>query len=155
MQPLIPCVTMFCRLLTLVLLVSGCAALGRSSHPPRDIQADVAYSERCMLANDPASTHAVTDHLDTPIATPRPYSRNAKPRYPLSARRNGIQGDVRVRMAIDTEGRVEGLCILQGPRALDIEVVRALGRWRYEPMRNKDGVAFPFRQVVTLPFRIP
>jgi periplasmic protein TonB len=59
----------------------------------------------------------------------------AKPRYPDSVRRRGIEGTVVVKAYVTQQGRVEGVQVEQsaGHPDLDQAAVEAVGRWRFEP----------------------
>ena len=61
-----------------------------------------------------------------------------KPRYPDSARRQGIQGTVVVNAYVTEQGRVEKVQVEQsaGHPDLDQAAVEAVGRWRFEPARR-------------------
>jgi len=63
------------------------------------------------------------------------------PQYPKSARRQGQQGDVLVRVLISEKGKIERVVVLSGPPALRGPVEKAVGRWRYKPyVENGDPV---------------
>jgi protein TonB len=61
-----------------------------------------------------------------------------KPRYPDSARRQGIEGTVVVKAYVTEQGRVEQVQVEQsaGHSDLDRAAVEAVGRWRFEPARR-------------------
>jgi periplasmic protein TonB len=61
-----------------------------------------------------------------------------KPRYPDSARRQGIEGTVVVKAYVTEQGRVEQAQVEQsaGHPDLDQAAVEAVGRWRFEPARR-------------------
>jgi periplasmic protein TonB len=61
-----------------------------------------------------------------------------KPRYPDSARRQGIEGTVIVKAYVTEQGRVEQAQVEQsaGHPDLDHAAVEAVGRWRFEPARR-------------------
>jgi protein TonB len=67
-----------------------------------------------------------------------------KPRYPDSARRQGIEGTVVVKAYVTEQGRVEQVQVEQsaGHPDLDQAAVEAVGRWRFEPaLRDRQPVA--------------
>jgi TonB family protein len=61
-----------------------------------------------------------------------------KPRYPDSARRQGIEGTVLVKAYVTEQGRVGKVQVEQsaGHAELDQAAVEAVGRWRFEPARR-------------------
>jgi periplasmic protein TonB len=61
-----------------------------------------------------------------------------KPRYPDSARRQGIEGTVVVKAYVTEQGGVEQVQVEQsaGHPDLDQAAVEAVGRWRFEPARR-------------------
>jgi protein TonB len=61
-----------------------------------------------------------------------------KPRYPDSARRQGIEGTVVVKAYVTEQGRVEKAQVEHsaGHPDLDQAAVDAVGRWRFEPARR-------------------
>lgn len=58
-----------------------------------------------------------------------------KPDYPSSARRAGIEGQVRLRALVDENGRVKLVEIVQGSGndALDASARKTLKKWRFSP----------------------
>ena len=73
-----------------------------------------------------------------------------KPRYPLLARRRGLQGRVVVKVQIDRSGQVRQVVVASssGYRLLDQAAVKAVQRWRFRPALRQ-GVA------VSTEMRIP
>ena len=61
-----------------------------------------------------------------------------KPRYPESARRQGVEGTVLLKMRITAQGRVEDLQVERsaGHRDLDQSALEAVQRWHFEPARR-------------------
>jgi periplasmic protein TonB len=62
---------------------------------------------------------------------------NPWPRYPVAARRRGIEGEVLVRVAVGLDGRAERVQVVQssGSALLDKAAIEAPERWRFEPAR--------------------
>lgn len=85
-----------------------------------------------------------------PITTP-------KPEYTLAARRAKIQGTVRLRCVVQTEGvcsRVVVVRSLDKTFGLDDEAVRAIGEWRFRPaLREGTPVASRIMFDVTFALR--
>ena len=66
---------------------------------------------------------------------PRPISRE-NPEYPFEALHRGVKGSVLAEFTVDERGRVTSPRILeaQPPGVFDRAALRALSRWRYEPI---------------------
>ena len=69
--------------------------------------------------------------LDAPLT---PISR-IPPVYPLRARRNGVEGWVRVTFEIDTTGHIDNIRVLEAepPGLLEKSVIACVTKWRYTP----------------------
>ncbi|MFH1034373.1 MAG: energy transducer TonB [Pseudomonadota bacterium] len=70
-------------------------------------------------------------------AVSRPPSplRTPKPPYPSMARRQGVQGQVKVRLSVDAQGRVSEVVIVEAlpPGYFEDTVREALAEWRFVP----------------------
>ena len=68
------------------------------------------------------------------------YRDTPKPVYPESARRDGREGSVLLRVLVDDQGRSKKIEILNhsGTEALDRAAVEAIQRWRFYPARYGD-----------------
>ena len=66
------------------------------------------------------------------------YLRNAPPRYPLIARRNGVEGTVRLKVFVTREGRPTEVQLDQssGSAALDTAALDAVKTWQFVPARR-------------------
>lgn len=66
------------------------------------------------------------------------YLQNTPPRYPASARRNGEQGTVHLRVLVTTDGRAKDVQIERssGSKALDRAALEAVRGWRFIPARR-------------------
>jgi len=76
----------------------------------------------------------------------RPLSSNAKPVYPRSALRSGVEGSVVASLNVDTRGQVTNADIVQRTggrdRDLDRAVLTTVRDWKFEPaMQNGRAVA--------------
>jgi len=100
----------------------------------------------------------------TPIPEPPPRAyvaaeprtdRNRPPEYPRSAQSSGHEGQVRLRLRIDAEGRVLEVELLTPCRypALNRAAVEALREWRYRPALRA-GVPAADSIVETIVFRM-
>jgi TonB family protein len=77
-----------------------------------------------------------------------------EPEYPEAARQQNIQGEVTLEVRIGTDGTVEGVEILSGPRQLAQASADAVKQWRFKP-RMRDGQAVRMQTRVALSFRLP
>jgi len=113
-----------------------------------------------MLPATPAASAAIEPVGNTvtePVSSQRraapqgnrqaqPLAGNAKPAYPASALRSGVQGSVVASLQVGTDGRVSEASIVSrsGTRdnALDRAVLTAVRNWRFEPaLENGRAVA--------------
>jgi protein TonB len=77
---------------------------------------------------------------NTAVSIQARYSETPKPNYPESARRDGREGRVLLRVLVDHRGRIKFVEINRssGDEALDRAAVEAVKRWRFHPARNGD-----------------
>lgn len=78
-----------------------------------------------------------------------------RPKYPPSARRRGIEGDVVLEASVDANGTVVSVTIRgsSGNKALDDAAVDAMRKARFQPA-EKNGGKVPSTVVQTLSFRL-
>ena len=109
------------------------------------------------LVPEPAASDAPSPDLaDAAFVPASPaVGRNHEPRYPASARRQGVQGTVTVALEIDAAGAVTAakVAVSSGNLLLDGEAVRCLRQWRFEPARRL-GVAVASRLDQQVVFRL-
>ena len=74
----------------------------------------------------------------TPAIFNAAYLRNAPPRYPLIARRNGVEGTVRLKVLVTRDGRAAQLELdkSSGSSALDNAALEAVKQWQFVPARR-------------------
>jgi protein TonB len=74
----------------------------------------------------------------TPPNSSAAYLRNPPPRYPVSARRNGEQGTVTLRVFVTKEGipRTVSVQTTSGSPSLDEAALEAVKSWRFVPARQ-------------------
>jgi Ca-activated chloride channel family protein len=76
------------------------------------------------------------------------------PRYPQSAMKDRISGEVFMEAVVDETGRVQSARVTRSLRAdLDDSAVATLKTWRFEPAR-RDGQAVPAQIIVTMSFNL-
>lgn len=84
------------------------------------------------------------------ITAPARYSDTPKPAYPESARREGREGRVLLRVLIDDQGEAKTVEVSRssGSDALDQAATNAIKRWRFHPARAGDQ---PIESWVSVP----
>jgi protein TonB len=123
----------------------------RAASPPSPPTASVApessgpVSPAVPAAMPPARAEALPSHGIRPIEQPAPP-------YPGAARRQGIEGDVILRLSVDEAGKLISVAVAQGSghRALDEAAIAAVKLWRFEPA-VADGR--PVAAIAELPVR--
>lgn len=118
--------------------------------PPSAARAEIAVAQSSAEAALPAVVETARAPAAAAVAAPRAepaltppvfnaaYLRNPPPRYPLTARRNGDEGTVMLRVLVTTEGaaaRVE-LDRTSGSASLDGAALEAVRNWRFVPARR-------------------
>jgi protein TonB len=88
-----------------------------------------------------AASRASSPTAATPAApevSPADFKRTrfVAPTYPPQALSRGLEGEVRVRITVDTQGRVADAQVLSGtpPGVFDQAAVNAVRKWRFEPV---------------------
>ncbi|CQR74813.1 transport protein TonB [Sporomusa ovata DSM 2662] len=78
-----------------------------------------------------------------------------KPRYPQAARRDGWEGNVLLRIRVETDGSVTVLSVLEGGRS-DIEesAVETVSQWRYSPDRDENGEPVAASKSIRIKFNL-
>jgi protein TonB len=84
---------------------------------------------------------------------PEPFSNNAMPAYPESARHLGQSGQVVLKIVVSQNGSVENIQILKGEEPFIASAVQAVQTWRYTPALI-DGVASSVYRIVKIPFQL-
>lgn len=92
-------------------------------------------------APKPAVVAAEKPVAPTPVTQPlfnAAYLKNTPPRYPVSARRNGEQGTVMLKVLVTREGSASTVNVERssGSRALDTAAVETVKGWRFVPAKQ-------------------
>jgi protein TonB len=84
------------------------------------------------------------------LTAPARYSETPKPAYPDSARREGREGQVMLRVLIDERGETKTVEVSRssGSDTLDQAAASAIKRWRFHPARSGDQ---PIESWVSVP----
>lgn len=95
--------------------------------------------------------HAITAPGPTTVEAPRAIHQ-PHPRYPMSARRRGLEGRVVLRVAVTADGTVERVEVAEssGVAALDTAARSTVEGWRFSPARGPAGAT---RGTLDVPIR--
>lgn len=86
-----------------------------------------------------------------------PYvTYSTTPPYPSEARKNGVEGNVGVRVLIDANGRVTSASVSSssGSSLLDQAALQAVYKWRFSPARDARGNKVPCYVNIPVIFRL-
>lgn len=120
----------------LALPESAVSAPSTFSVPQASIEREAAPPEpKAAPAAPPAPPREVAS---TPAVYNAAYLRNAPPRYPLIARRNGVEGTVRLKVFVSKDGKPAQVQLDQssGSAALDSAALDAVRGWQFLPARR-------------------
>ena len=107
-----------------------------------------AYSPSSSVASAPAAPRGETRGIQA--------VRRYQPPYPASARRQGIEGYVRVSITVDSSGSVSSVSVVSSspPGVFDDTVVNTVYGWRFRPaMQNGQPVSATVTQTVRFSLR--
>jgi TonB family protein len=115
----------------------------------------------CVFGLLPAFAEAIGEEQHLPELSAKQASRlllsQVPPEYPVLAKVNYIQGQVRVRLTVDTEGRVANAHVLSGNPLLAAAVLNSVDAWHYRPYVARGGsgpTAFETRLEVNFSLRM-
>lgn len=126
-------------------IVRGAEAESQVAVAPPAVRVDVAVPSVAEVAAPAEPVASAADFRRT---------RYVAPTYPAQALARGLSGDVRVRIKVDTSGRVAEVQVLSAnpPGVFEQAAVNAVRKWRFEPvMRN--GRAIEAGVATTISFR--
>jgi protein TonB len=94
--------------------------------------ADDLSADLLGATDDVVMTESTVDVAPVP-------SRRTSPAYPARARRDGVEGEVRLSLLIDAAGRVAEARVLDAtpPGVFDDAAVAAVRTWQFQPARYK------------------
>ena len=61
--------------------------------------------------------------------------KKVNPVYPADAKKDHIQGEVRLKVTIGKEGSVENIRVVSGPEQLAPAAIEGVRQWKYKPYR--------------------
>jgi TonB family protein len=116
-----------------------------SSHAP-DSQNNSPAAGSSSMNESASSSPTETDSNAAPPSqldsSPEPASdgvqrgiliHRVEPIYPPEAEQHGIEGDVKLRITVGSDGSVRFVQLLSGPRALAQSAIEAVQQWRFSP----------------------
>jgi TonB family protein len=80
-------------------------------------------------------------------------TKTVNPDYPAAARERLLNADVRLRILVDSRGRVAKADVLDRAPLFEANAIKAVKKWRFEPAK-RNGEAVPTVGVVTTTFRV-
>ena len=83
------------------------------------------------------------------------YYQNPKPRYPMAAKRRGMEGVVELRVMVDSSGKPVAIDLKQssGFNVLDREATKAVWQWRFQPAKRA-GMAVSGEVIVPVRYQL-
>lgn len=132
-------------ILILIALVVGFLAGKVRITKESDEATEVSETQEMRPSEKPASSET-----DVSLPTPVPVHTVA-PEYPESAKREGIQGTVFVKLLVDTTGHVAEAEVLKSAHPdLDKAAVEAARQWEFKAAESIDQ---PVQQYVVIPVK--
>lgn len=131
-----------------------------SVQPSLDLVADLSpvqvAAPGVLAAPAPAAVAAGNPHGQlngvgsSDILTPL---QRIEPAYPYRAQQAGIEGFVTLSFAVDAQGRVQDVTVVEAKprRQFERAAIQAVSKWRYQP---RPGASDKLPQVITLKFKL-
>ena len=132
------------------------------SHTPEAtaVEPPATISESAPATTPPASLPTSAASSPTPITgagdrvVPASLLYRVEPVYPPDAKRNHVEGAVKLNAVIGRDGRVIGLGVLSGPTQLLQAALSAAREWRYLPALL-NGAPVETQAEITVEFKLP
>ena len=112
--------------------------------PPPSPASEASKTQESSPAAPPSASPA-----KLPDSTKLEPLNTPKADYPIRASRDGIQGEVWLKISINEEGNVDGVEVISGHELLTEAAVAAVKKWKFKPF-IKDGK--PIRVATKIPF---
>jgi TonB family protein len=110
--------------------IAGCLALGAATCAS-------ALALRMQVNSTDAGGHHPSAHPAYVNVSPKVMEGNllskVMPKYPVEAKKSGIQGKVVLSAVVDKQGNVENLNVVSGPEKLQQSSLDAVRQWKYKP----------------------
>jgi len=98
---------------------------------------------------------AIAEESYVPPSSNVAYYHNPKPRYPMAAKRRGMEGVVELRVMVDSRGHPAMIEIKQssGFKVLDREAIKAVWQWRFQAAK-RGGLAVAGEVIVPVRYQL-
>lgn len=98
---------------------------------------------------------AIAEETYVPPSSNVAYFHNPKPRYPMAAKRRGMEGVVELRVMVDSRGNPAAIEIKQssGFQVLDREAIKAVWQWRFQAAK-RGGLAVAGEVIVPVRYQL-
>jgi protein TonB len=115
----------------------------------------VAKVEAVEAPSEVEATPIVSGPVQLPeeAEPPEELEGNVRPEFPESARANGVEGLVVLKIVVEKDGRVGKIAVMKGDEPFVAAAISAVQTWKYTPA-SLDGEAIAVYRVVKIPFRI-
>jgi len=103
---------------------------------------------------EPDTVSAAGSANTTPRLMESRVLRRVEPQYPEAAREQNVQGVVVLEVHMGTDGGVQDVQIVSGPRLLTQAAIDAVKQWKFKP-QVVNGIPVEMQTRITLNFRLP
>ena len=103
----------------------------------------------------PPRQDSIVEESYVPPSSNVAYYHNPKPRYPMAAKRRGMEGVVELRVMVDSRGNPAAIEIKQssGFQVLDREAIKAVWQWRFRAAKRA-GLAVAGEVIVPVRYQL-
>ena len=110
---------------------------------------------RQTSTNDQRAKPAQAASAPTLVQQAQFKTKPKQPKYPRSARRRGLEGEVLVEVWLDAEGKQQQQKLLKssGHSSLDQSALTAIAKWQFSPYRE-NGIPRPHRVHIPIRFKL-
>ena len=103
---------------------------------------------------EPDTVSAAGSANTTPRLMESRVLRRVEPQYPEAAREQNVQGVVVLEVHMGTDGGVQDVQVVSGPRLLTQAAIDAVKQWKFKP-QVVNGIPVEMQTRITLNFRLP
>lgn len=139
-----PMMLAWCKLALVVFSICAPVWAQSSSAPAQEDKSDTRASQPAQASTDSAkesSTGQTSAGLNPADSVKLEILKSKKAAYPLDAERQGIQGEVVLKVLISEDGDVESAEVLSGDPILAKSALDAVKKWKFKPfIRNGKAV---------------
>jgi len=127
-------------------------AVPEKPRPPVEKTAEAAHEKANKATRENVADEKTSYSAPSSYAA---YLDNPKPRYPRIAKLRGMEGVVKLRVKVGTDGRPLTVVLQQssGFSALDTAAIKVVRLWRFEPAR-RGGIKVAGEAIVPIQFKL-